>query len=214
MSKFDPERDGWGLPEAIMRTAHRDMLAALHRNIIDATGLTYQPIEWWIHRLAPPAAPPRHPPRPLDNLFRLHEESGRRWLIMQGSIETDFLHRLYSGELTCWGRLESSLAPYVRAPAGAITGIESWSKGGGSLRLESGEKLYSARIKPPTTSRIVPENEIADWLRSHPDMSQRDGLPAACRDLGGTIPRSRFRAVRKGLAISLPPGRKVNRAGK
>jgi hypothetical protein len=211
MSKFDPERDGWGLSEAIMRTAHRGMLAALHRNIIDATGLTYEAIEWWIYRLAPPAAPPRHPPRPIDNLFMLHQESGRRWLIMQGSIETDFLHKLYSAELPCWGRVESSLAPYVRAPAGAITEIESWWKGGGILRLESGERLYAARVEPVRSREAVSaspanvERWYREYVQSGAQISERMELIAAEKHFGRMISRESFREMRRCVLKELRP---------
>lgn len=201
-----------------MRTGHRGMLAALHRNMIDATGLTYEPIEWWIYRLAPPAALPRHPPRPIDNLFILHHESGRRWFILQGSIETDFLHKLYSGELTCWGRLESSLAPYVRAPAGAITAIESWWKGGGILRLESGERLFAARVEPTNAAEgRFSMSELRGWLRDHhaarrasgKEPTERDDYQAAKRMFPG-VSRNVVREERQEILSSdlLRPGRR------
>ena len=142
---------------------------------------------------------------------------------MQGSIENDFLHKLYSGELTCWGRLESSLAPYVQAPAWAITGIESWWKGGGILRLESGERLFAARVAPTNAAEgRFSMSELRVWLRDHhtarrasgKEPTERDDYPAAKRKFPG-VSRDVVREERQKILSSalLRPGRR-SAAGK
>lgn len=199
---FDPEQHGWHLGVAVMRTARPRLLAAIREIMQEliARGLPSGAPDWWFEDLAPPAASPGDP-----------GGSDRDLMLVLGSlvraVERWFLGDLYEGKLVCWGR-PGSLADYRRAPAWAVAGIESWCNGGGIVRLQSGERLFAVRVEPPATSRTVSGKEIEEWLRAHPDMSERDGLPAALRDLGGKIPRSRFRAVRRRLDISLRAGRK------
>jgi hypothetical protein len=146
MSKFNPERDGWHLPEAVMHTADGSSLATLHRDIVAATGMTYEPIPWWVHKMAPPPDPPADPPGPPPFI----EHNGWRWLLMAGVVETPFRFKLREGEIECWAR-PSPLAAHVPIPAGAwpwLT-IEDWASGLIRHRHD-GTRLYAARIKKPT----------------------------------------------------------------
>jgi hypothetical protein len=166
MSSFDPQRDGWSLCEAVRRGANQWALAALHRDLIDAAaaGITHEPIHWWhwADPPPPPPAPPHNPSRPTPFI----EHNGQRWLLDYG-IETEFLHNLYDGQLSCWGRLGSVQSDYMRVPRGAVTGIESWWKGGGIIRVESGELLYAVRVERLDKARMqTPDNGVISCANS------------------------------------------------
>jgi hypothetical protein len=220
LADFDPERARWGLCEAVMNTAPESMLAQLHRDMIEATGLTYEPVPWWIFRLAPPAAPAADPSRPVDRLFATHAESGKRWLYSSWPIETDFRHKLYDGRLTCWGRPGSCLAEYARAPAGAVIGVESWWEGGGIVRLTSGEQLYTVSVEQPNPTRGITESKVAAWIDSRIRDGMLKGEDAMWDDFRAEyhvdFSKSRFLAIRKTrmavLGVEAPrPGRPARR---
>jgi hypothetical protein len=144
---LDPERDGWwDLRTAIMRTSSEwwpELMALIRRDLgeLRARSVLFEAPEWWSDDMPPSTAPPhgeRRSPRDLMSALQVN----------LAAVETKFLHDLYEGKRIACGRLGSSLAEYKEAPPWAVIGVESWWKGGGILRLESGEKLYAARVKP------------------------------------------------------------------
>jgi hypothetical protein len=134
----------WHLRDAIMKTAWPGMLAVIRQDIeeLRARRLSFDAPDWWCENLAPPAA-----------VQEVGDVSDRQILMSlrcnQWAVETMFRDDLYQGKLVCWGRPGSSLADYKRVPPWAVIGIESWWKGGGILHLESGERLFAARVEPP-----------------------------------------------------------------
>ena len=91
--------------------------------------------------MAPATAPPcqdGRSPRELTSALQVN----------LAVAERKFRDDLYEGKRIACGRLQSSLADYKEAPPWAVIGVESWWKGGGILQLESGERLYAARVKP------------------------------------------------------------------
>jgi len=221
MVKFDPENlvaTSWSLQEAVRHTADPRYMAALHRELLDAAavGLEHEPIEWWhwTDPKPPPPTPAADPPRPPPVI---EMEDGRRRLAMLGVIETEFVHKLYSGQLPCWGRPRSVLSDYRPAPPGAVVGIESWWKGGGILRLESGELMYTVRVakiknnaamvRPasPTRSPANIEQWYREYVQSGGKISEHVELRAAATYFGQGIHRPTFRKIRERVLKELRP---------
>jgi hypothetical protein len=214
VSKFEPERDGWTLREAVMHTELPDLLAGVRscmeelrarRVLFDAPG-------WWAENLAPPAR---------NETWAEHSDQELLDVVLRSllaAVETMFRNRLYDGTLVCWGRPGSSLAEYKKAPAWAVTQIESWWKGGGILRLESGEMFYAARGEPTNASeRRFSVSELRVWLREHHtkrrasgnEPTDRDDCEAAKRKFPG-VSRDVVRAERREILAPdlLRPGRR------
>jgi hypothetical protein len=187
MSSFDPDRAGWWfLQTAVMRTAHQDVLAVIRRDMEElwARGIPYQAPEWWLIDNATPAAAPLHK--------REHPHVLKRGLqVNVWAVECRFRDHLYEGKLGCCGRNGSSLAHYTIAPPWTVANVESWWAGGGILRLESGDLLYNARVKPPGTAidaqEVQPTRDPRgakrkyDWDAAHREIirlaNTPDGLP-------------------------------------
>jgi hypothetical protein len=151
MTTFDPERDGWwDLRTAIMRDSAAwwpQFLATIRRDAeeLQVLGAVFQMPDWWLQELAPATSAPHRAgrsPRELASALQVN------LAVAEGKFRDD----LYEGQRTACGRPGSSLANYKKAPPWAVVGIESWWKGGGILRIESGEMLYAARVKPTTTT--------------------------------------------------------------
>ena len=162
-----------------MRTELPDLLAGVRSCMeeLRARGVLFDQPDWWSQNLAPPAASATWPERSNRELLELILPS------LLGGVETTFRNRLYDGTLVCWGRSGSSLADYKKAPPWAVTGIESWWKGGGILRLESGEKLFAARVEPTNaTKRRFSVSELRNWLREHHTKRRASGKEPAERD--------------------------------
>jgi hypothetical protein len=140
-------------------------------------------------------------------------EDGRRWLAMLGVIETEFMHKLYSGRLPCWGSPRSVLSDYWPAPPGVVVGIESWWKGGGILRLESGELMYTVRVEKIENNaagvRSASPTNIEQWYREYVQsggkISERVELRTAAAYFGREINRPTFREIKKRVLAEFRP---------
>jgi len=145
---LDPDRDGWwDIRTAIMRTSSEwwpELMAAIRRDLraLRARSVPFAAPEWWSDDMAPATPPPcqdGRSPRELTSALAVN----------LAVVERKFRDDLYEGKRIACGRPGSSLAHYRPVPPWSVVGIESWWKGGGILRLESGELLYTARIEPP-----------------------------------------------------------------
>jgi hypothetical protein len=158
MSGFDPERDGWHLRDAVMRTERQEFLAIIRDDMkeLRARGVPFDAPHLWSEDLAPPAANYEGPAR-----------SDQELMLSLGSlvavVEAMFSDKLYTGKLVCWGRPGSSRAQYEQAPVWAVTGIESWWKGGGILRLESGN-CFTLRGCSPASRRGGWFSKKTSWI--------------------------------------------------
>jgi hypothetical protein len=130
-----------------MRTERQEFLAIIRDDMkeLRARGVAFNAPHWWSEDLAPraanyegPARSDQEPMLPLGSLVAV--------------VEAMFSDKLYTGKLVCWGRPGSSRAQYEQAPVWAVTGIESWWKGGGILRLESGN-CFTLRGCSPASRR-------------------------------------------------------------
>jgi hypothetical protein len=133
-----------------MRTEQPAVLAHIRASLweLRRREVPFQWPDWWSETLAPSTE--RYDGLPDD---RSTPEIIVALQCLLGAVETKFRDALYEGKLVCWGRPGSSLAKYERAPAWAVIAIESWWKGGGILRLESGELFYAARVEPTETDK-------------------------------------------------------------
>jgi hypothetical protein len=203
------------LREAVMRTAWPELTAGIQRHMqeLRGRGVLFDAPDWWADQyLEQPAT--RHeemdgPNQQLTSALRCN----------QAAVEAHFRDELYEGKLVCCGREGSSLAEYRLAPKWAITGIESWWKGGGILRLESGERLYTARVKPRRAVGIS-ESKVAEWIDSRINNETLKGEDAMWdefkADLHADFSKTRFLAIRKtrmnNLGVASPrPGRPTRR---
>jgi hypothetical protein len=179
LSKFDPERDGWALGEAVMRTGLPGLHAAVRSCMqeLRARGVLFDGPHSWNENLAPPAGSDTWPERSDEEL----KNDILRFLI--GAVETTFRHKLYGGTLVSWGRPGSSLADYKRAPPWAVRGIVSWWEGGGILRLQSGELFYAARVEQiHTIEKRFSISELRAYLHEHHAKRRQSGKPPTERD--------------------------------
>jgi len=213
MSKFDPEQGGWHLRDAVMNGPWQDMLA-LVRQIMEelrARAVSFETPEWWSDNLAPSAAS-QNLRGASDRALVLGLECNRC------AVETWFRDELYKGRLVCWGRPASSRAKYERAPPWAVIGVESWWKGGGILRLESGELFFTARIEPTNTAKKGFARTIfRAWLAEHhaqrrasgTEPTEDDDYRAAKREFPG-VSRDVVREERRRIlpSTALRPGRR------
>jgi hypothetical protein len=159
---FDPDRDGWPLREAVMRTTDTWMMACLHRDMIAASSaaILYEQPEWWIYRLAPPATDPTVGAAPA-----LLEAHGRRWFVLHGAIEGSFNVKIAKGELILWARPGAPHVPYIEVAAGAPLRIEDWACGtlvtcGFDAQrrftpIDGGMRYYNARIEKPGLRQLA-----------------------------------------------------------
>lgn len=162
MSKFDPA-GAWSLREAVMHTADRSRLAQLHRDMIEAyaAGISFKQPVWWIYRLAPPPAPARVPPLPVEHLFVYDREGGVPLCLISelGCNRLELM--LAAGELRCWGRPGAPHAAHAEVPWASVQ-IADWTHGQlvavtlesvdgleRSVPVSGGLRYYDARIEKP-----------------------------------------------------------------
>lgn len=106
---FDPERDGWPLRDALMRTSDPAKLAELACACSAMEPNDLRRPRWWLHDQAPQlqCATPA-PADPGGAAF-----TGAR------ALERAFLARLVAGELKAWGRRDSPVARHEHIPPDA-----------------------------------------------------------------------------------------------
>jgi hypothetical protein len=207
---FDPEVACWSLAQALRRTADQGMLAALHRDIIDAAAAEVQhdPIEWWhwADPAPPPPAPAADPPRVLEM------EDGRRRLLMADVIETQFRHKLETGKLQVWGRPGTMLADHLPVPPHVGIRID-WSDGT-TLRLRTGELLCDVRVEKvvagtPTAITPLTLENLVRWLREYYRNGGRAGeraeIDAATKYFDLQVRRGLLRQARDAVLKELKP---------